>query len=551
MRLSVFSRYALGICVAIATLSGCGGQSGALGTVPQGGGNIPDAFAPASAKITITPSEISLNSGNGGYSQDFGGMEIVEVAESGYTGSFRSNPSACQGVASFEPHTGKGPKLSVVVYGNVPGSCTIIFSDAKKHTARLSITVLRSLYKVVHYFKGRSDGANPNTVELIKLNGVFYGTSVAGGHAGGGACPVDGYIDTGCGTVYSVNPSSGIEHIVYAFKGSSDGQRPAGGLIAVNGLLYGTTAAGGHVGGCKSGLGKGCGTVFEVNPSTGKHRVIYAFSGSNADGEGPGGGVIAVNGTLYGATGFGGANSYGTIFKMTPSASGYTESVLYSFKGPPDGAIPGPRLLMLNGKLYSTTAQGGSGKCSNSPFNGCGTVFEVNIHTGAERVVYSFKGGSMDGLNPDAALIDMNGELYSTTFFGGSGKCSYGAIGCGTVFKVKPTTGTEGVLYSFKGYPHDGGWVNGGLIALNGALYGTTQNGGLNFSGIVYKLTPLGAGYSESVLHSFEGGASDGEHPLSSLFFWSGKLYGTTVLGGHQICAGGDGGCGTVFEDTP
>ncbi|HLY01128.1 MAG TPA: hypothetical protein VKR56_01380 [Candidatus Cybelea sp.] len=101
-------------------------------------------FAPASATITVTPSKISLNSDGGAYSQNLGGSEQVVVAESGYTGEFSADLPSCNGVATMNSRNGmdigKGPKITRWVYGLAPGLCTLTFSDAKKHTARLPIS---------------------------------------------------------------------------------------------------------------------------------------------------------------------------------------------------------------------------------------------------------------------------------------------------------------------------------------------------------------------------------------------------------------------------
>lgn len=523
--------------------------------------------------MTITPSKLSLNSPDGAYSANLGGSAAIVVAEAGYTGSFRSDLSSCRGVATFLPNNGtkvqgKGPKLTLLAYGVAPGSCAMTFSDANKHTAQLSITVVPSHYKILYRFKGGTDGSNPGYGDLTELHGMLYGTTQAGGHD---ACPMDDYLATGCGTIYAVDPTTGREHVVYAFQGGLDGQRPRGGLIAVNGLLYGTTLDGGLAYGCHTGLGGvGCGTVFEVNPRTGAHRVIYAFNGrTGTDAVDTQAGLVAVKSSntyvLYGAGG-GGAHGAGAVFRLTPSSSGFTESVLYAFKGLPDGAGPFARLLAIDGNLYGTTVEGGRFPCAYSSSAmtnvGCGTVFEVNMHTGAERVIYSFKGVSTDGLAPYAGLFDVNGALYGTTMWGGSGVCNDpGTLGpgCGTVFEVSPATGVERVLYNFnyidqidgKKVPtFYGSWVSGDLIALNGAFYGTAQNGGPFGTGIVYKLTSFKGHYQESVLHSFSGYDADGDHPNAGLFYKDGKFYGTTVLGGSCGATGKDR-CGIVFEVTP
>ena len=191
--------------------------------------------------------------------------------------------------------------------------------------------------------------------------------------------------------------------LLYSFEGGRDGAKPYAGLIALNGLLYGTT----NVGGASDD-----GIVFEVDAS-GKERVLYSFEGGE-DGAYPRAGLLVVDGTLYGTTSEGGdesSNPYGngTVFEVSPSG---TERVLYSFKGGRDGAEPFAGLIAMNGKLYGTTAYGGESQYGGSlGVKGLGTVFEVTT-SGKERVLYRFKGGN-DSAIPMADLIAVKGRRRS------------------------------------------------------------------------------------------------------------------------------------------
>jgi uncharacterized repeat protein (TIGR03803 family) len=165
-----------------------------------------------------------------------------------------------------------------------------------------------------------------------------------------------------------------------------------------------------------------------------------------------------------------------------------TLTTLYSFAGLPDGANPFPAPIAALGNLYGTTFSGGSYVCSG----GCGTVFKLTP-SGTETVLYRFTGG--DGANPTAGLIaDASGNLYGTTELGGGANGCSG--GCGTVFKLTPS-GTRTVLHSFTG-GNDGASPVAGLIAdAAGNLYGTTELGGgasgcSGGCGTVFKLTPSG-----------------------------------------------------------
>ncbi len=198
------------------------------------------------------------------------------------------------------------------------------------------------------------------------------------------------------------------------------------------------------------------------------------------------------------------------------SAQAQTFKVLYNFTGSADGQAPfGSLVRDTAGNLYGTTEAGGA--------SGAGTVFKVD-KSGTHKVLYSFTGGS-DGGNPFVGVIrDAAGNLYGTTAAGG-------ASGLGTVFKLTKT-GKETVLYSFAGGTTDGCSPFGGLLRdAAGNLYGTTEVCGASGVGTVFKLSKTG---NETVLHSFAGGASDGEFPsfTSLLMDTNGNLYGVAEQGG-------------------
>jgi uncharacterized repeat protein (TIGR03803 family) len=210
----------------------------------------------------------------------------------------------------------------------------------------------------------------------------------------------------------------------------------------------------------------------------------------------------------------------------TPSAQAQTEILLHSFRNTPDGANPQAGLIRdAAGNLYGTTYYGGTGHCSG---HACGVVFKV-AKAGKETVLYTFNG--TDGAQPLAGLVrDKAGNLYGTTSAGG-------ASDLGTVFKLDPA-GHETVLHSFTGSP-DGRYPCAALILdPEGDLYGTTAGGGTSDSGTVFEMDTAG---KESVLYSFTGGA-DGNGPSGSLIRdRAGNLYGTTYDGGAFAL-------GTVFQ---
>ncbi|HEY6486724.1 MAG TPA: choice-of-anchor tandem repeat GloVer-containing protein [Candidatus Cybelea sp.] len=319
--------------------------------------------------------------------------------------------------------------------------------------------------------------------------------------------------------------------VLYSFEGRSDGRDPhAGPLIKVKGTLYGTTEYGGGPchGRCFSG------TVFAITTS-GTENILHSFEVGSGDGKNPRADLIEGAGAFYGTTVHGGSASCycGTVFKLTLSGA---ETVLYSFTGKPDGYGPDAGLLDLNGTLYGTTINGGA--------YGDGTVFAI-APSGTEIVLHSFT-GKPDGAHPYAGLTNVDGTLYGTTTKGGANCGSSG--GCGTVFTISPS-GSESVLYSFKGSPGDGNYpTQEVLLDVSGTLYGTTKRGGTNDRGTVFSMTTSGA---EAVLHSF-GGSGDGVFPYGGLLDVKGTLYGTTSNGGSGSCLryGDVQGCGTVFETT-
>ena len=349
------------------------------------------------------------------------------------------------------------------------------------------------------------DGQQPKA-GLIDVNGTLYGTTYGGGKDGDG-------------TVFSVS-TTGNEKVLYSFRGnilsaSTDGANPSAGLLAVKGVLYGTTEYGG------SG-GTGEGTAVKIGMD-GTEKVLHSF-GPEPDGANPVASLVNVNGNLYGTTLNGGTSQfYGTVFRISTAGR---EKVLHSFAGFfDDGENPTASLLDVNGTLYGTTHYGGQ----ISGF-GYGTVFALNTNGSQERVTYRFSPSS-GGDYPLASLIEIDNMLYGTAAGGG-------VSGGGTAFK----TGTGGgisVLHGF-GSGSDGSGPFAPLLYVRRKLYGTTAGGGAYGKGTVFTMSLSG---KEKLLHSF-GYGTDGATPLAGLIDVSGTLYGTTSAGGTY-------GDGTVFALKP
>jgi uncharacterized repeat protein (TIGR03803 family) len=270
---------------------------------------------------------------------------------------------------------------------------------------------------IIHTFNGK-DGALPYCGLAFDAVGNLFGTAPYGGSFNEG-------------TVFELTPTSRTrwnETVLHNFTGNKDGASPYGGVVFDGeNNLYGTTANGGNA---------NAGTVFMMNIIRGRwtETILYSFTGG-ADGAAPESALVRDGaGNFYGtAHGIDGAQ-FGAVFQLVPSQSGWTENTLHTFtfqNYSTDGAYPVGGVILDNaGNVYGTTYVGGSG--------GDGVVFELTQSNGVwtETVLHNFPNRGPDGNIPDAALVfDKKGNLYSTTYLGGTG-CNVN--GCGTVFEVTP-----------------------------------------------------------------------------------------------------------------
>jgi uncharacterized repeat protein (TIGR03803 family) len=353
-----------------------------------------------------------------------------------------------------------------------------------------------------------------------------------------------------CGAIFKLTPSkSGYsETVLHSFSGGSDGYGLDGLVAGTDGGLYGGTIAGGN-----NGCGVGCGTVFKLMPKKSGYifSVLYRFRPGTDANQPVGAPVLDRNGAIYGVTQFGGSSNNGAVFKLIPGKSGYTESVLYSFPGGTGGYLPQAGLTIdTSGSLYGTTYYGGTGSCSG----GCGTVFKLTPGKSGytESLLYSFTDDA-DGVGPSAALRvdDSSGAIYGTTEYGG-------ADFYGTVFKLTPSGSGygESIIYQFTGSA-DGGYPEAQLLlGANGVLFGTTGRGpGSKYPkglGTVFQLTPSGSSYTFDLICGFQRPRGGSDPEWSALISDAkGALYGTTRSGGSKLNCNDGGetnGCGTVFK---
>jgi hypothetical protein len=345
--------------------------------------------------------------------------------------------------------------------------------------------------------------------------------------------------------------------VLHRFNGKLEGAYPSSNLITdPSGNLYGETLNGGDATNCSSGA-SGCGVVFELISSNGKwqEKVLYLFKGK-IDGYEPRGNLVFdSSGNLYGTTYGGGTGTTctpfqgcGTVFELSPTASGaWTKTTLYNFQNGADGALPVGLTIDAHGDLIGVNITGS--KPDGAEF---GIVFELSppAHAGArwkEQTVYAFQAFEINA-NP-GLIFDAQGNLYGTWFqeFG----CSLG--GCGTVFELtKNKSGWEETnLFNFSGGGNGGEPMAGVVFDSKGNLYGTGSEGGNN-QGIAFELDNSKGDWIESDLYDFcsENNCHDGATPLAPLVFDSaGNLYGTTSAGGSGCSF--DFSCGVVFRLRP
>lgn len=367
-------------------------------------------------------------------------------------------------------------------------------------------------FTTLYNFTGNTDGGTPSAGLSMDRGGNLYGTASAGGNK---SC------HSTCGTVFKLTPkaSSWVFSRIYAFSGL-DGDTPQGGVIVgPDGTLYGTTTHGGA-----SGLG----VVFRLQPPPNickailcswTETVLHSFSGP--DGASPYFGSLVFDkaGNIFGTTFGGGAFGLGAVYELSPSSGGWTEKVIYSFQAGQDAAYPYAGVVFDNARnLYGTSTGGGT--------NGYGTVYELSPSNGGwtESVIYDFPGNS-GGVEPfGGVIVDGSGNLYGTTFGGttpafelspanGSWtlKVLYAfdayegpaaslsfdsagnllgtvAMGSPEVFRLTPSNG-QWTLTGFSG--SDGASPVSTVIEdANGNLYATASVGGTSNQGIVFEIAP-------------------------------------------------------------
>lgn len=396
--------------------------------------------------------------------------------------------------------------------------CLILFVFAICSTSSLQAQT----FTVIHSFTGGPDGGSPFTGLAMDAGGSLYGTAIYGGTNGlglvfkikrsgadwietplysfsanetggmpltlptfgpGGALytATSGQFPQCCGTVLRLQPSGSAPrsvappwngNVLHQFTGP-DGKYLQGNLTFDQaGNIYGVGEEGGTT---------GLGVIYELSRSGSEwnETVLYDVQGTS-DGAYPTSGLsFDSSGNLYGVMMSAGPHNCGTIYKLSPSGSAWTESTVYAFTCGSDGSEPYGGLLRDHaGNLYGTTVWGP---------NGGGTVFELSPTGGGWtfQTIYTFT----DNSHPFAALIsDASGNLYGTTSTGG-------AFGDGRVYQLVPPPGGQGswTFHSLHVFTSgsDGTSPVGALVMdSSGNLYGTNQAGGSSGFGVAFEITP-------------------------------------------------------------
>ena len=381
-------------------------------------------------------------------------------------------------IHSFNGSDGEYPAgLTIDAAGNLYG--VTYYSSTAGNVFKLSRAGSGWVFTVLYSFQGGSDGSMPNSGLIFGPDGKLYGTTTTGG---GQQCS-----GAGCGTVFALKPPPQacrtvscpwIETLLYRFTGGLDGCNANGNLLFDRyGNLDGTTAGCGSAGG---------GTVFQLHPADGGWTlsVLHSFAWGT-DGASPSGGLISdSSGTLYGVTQYAGSpGNHGIVYELTPSGSGFIETVLHAFQGTPDGGCPiGGLMWDGSGNMYGTTSSRGSG--------GDGTTFELTASGGVWgfSLLYSFVGsGGFGPCGPGSAtnlVMDLSGNLYGSLE-------SAGAYQNGNVFKLTASNG--GWVYnSMHDFIGDDGMFPWSSLVIDrgGNIYGTTIYGGAYGAGVVFEVTP-------------------------------------------------------------
>lgn len=298
--------------------------------------------------------------------------------------------------------------------------------------------------------------------------------------------------------------------VLHSFDGA-DGDTPKGTMTLANNLLYGFTSGGGK---------NNKGVIFKIDASGKDFNVIYNFEDGDNNGLGNEphhDAMLYYNNALYGVTVYGGNNNNGVIFKINPDGSGYMP--LHIFKGgTDDGAQPHSGVLEINGVFYGMTAEGGN--------EGKGVIYKINPDGTDFSVLYSFHKST--GHNPHGRItLGSDGHtVFGMTKTGGPG-------GFGVVFGFNILDSSYKTIHTFKKGKDDANTTEHGFLTLsNNKLFGSTHFGGEHDKGTIFSVNQDSSDFK--IIHSFDDRSGEGYSPYGSLILSDGQLYGTTQEGGEN-----------------
>jgi uncharacterized repeat protein (TIGR03803 family) len=412
----------------------------------------------------------------------------------------------------------------------VAQTCTVTHASAsalQADVANVAVNCSASTDVALHALNGTTDGGASYPGLILARDGNLYGATCEGGNMS---------VPGGAGTLFRVTRtgSTSTYEVLYTLDGTTDGNGPNAKLLqGADGSFYGTTNAGGDT----THSAGGAGVIFKLTPSgnTFTYSVLYALNGTT-DGIAPQATLMqAADGSIYGTALFGGSPTAGagTVFKLTPSGSGYAFSVVYTFTGGTDGGMPAGGLMQAtDGSLYGTTFWGGN------PTTSAGTIYRLGLagSTATHTVLHALD-GTAEGSRPQAVLTQgTDGRLYGTASGGGDSSTT------NTIWSVSPTATTDDfrLVYTLNGTT-DGQFPFSQLVqASDGSFYGTTSAGGdaSANAGTLYKLTVTSTTATYTVLHALDG-TTDGSNAYGGLVVApDGHFYGMTTNGGGSANAG-------------
>ncbi len=369
------------------------------------------------------------------------------------------------------------------LYGNAQGGGTKSKGTIFKYNIALD-----SVTKVLD-FDGANTGETPSRI-MMAADSLLYGTCSAGG--------------AGWGTAYSYNIKTNGLNKLFDFD-NTQGATPLGGFMqASNGKLYATPFQGGL---------RGVGVFLEYDINAAHRKVLFSFA-QTIKGRRPYGTLTQINAyTFLGIATTGGQNDKGTIFQFSTKDSSIR--VLHHFEQS-TGISPYCPLLQLKNskKLIGTTSGGGA--------NGKGVIFEWDCSTNTYTKLLDLA-VSNGVVNPFHGLVEAaNGKLYGTT-------TSLGKYGAGVIYEFDLNSKSVSVKYDLS--DSMGAYNQFAMyLANNNKLYGTTSSGGVNGEGVLFEFDPSNGAYKK--LLDFEYATSGSSPEAGVMQASNGKLYGITNSGG-------------------